>query len=298
VADREIEILRNALREHVNALAVDIGPRTPLNGDSLVRAAKYIRSVFEEAGLPVREQDYQYYDQRVTNVLATHPTAAGASAYYIVGAHYDTVPGTPGADDNASAVAVMLELAQRLSHKRLKAPVLFAAFTLEEPPAYLTGHQGSRIFVRSCRTSGAHVLGALILEMVGFTAPRQHYPYLSRWPGYPAEGNFIGIIANWRSWRVGRAVLRGFRKNTALPVESLFLPFNGRLLPETRLSDHASFWDAGLPALMITDTAFFRNPNYHLPSDTIDTLDLTFMAELVKSLELALLELPPVSTSS
>jgi Peptidase family M28 len=191
---------------------------------------------------------------------------------------------------------VMLELAARLRNERLKAPVMFAAFTLEEPPAYLTGHQGSRIFVRSCQTSGDHVLGAIILEMVGFTAPRQHYPYLARWPGYPAEGNFIGIIANWRSWRFGRAVLRGFRKNTELPVESLFLPFNGRILPETRLSDHASFWDAGLPALMVTDTAFFRNPNYHLPSDTIDTLDFTFMAELVKSLELALRELPPVST--
>jgi Peptidase family M28 len=298
VADREIEILRDALREHVDALAVDIGPRTPLNGDSLVRAAKYIRSVFEEAGLPVRQQDYQYYDQRVTNVLATHSTATGASAYYVIGAHYDTVPGTPGADDNASAVAVMLELARRLSRERLKAPVLFAAFTLEEPPAYLTGHQGSRIFVRSCRTSGDRVLGAIILEIVGFTAAHQHYPYLARWPGYPAEGTFIGIIANWRSWRVGRAVLRGFRKNSGLPVESLFLPFNGRLLPETRLSDHASFWDAGLPALMITDTAFFRNPNYHLPSDTIDTLDFTFMAKLVKSLELALLELPPAPAES
>jgi Peptidase family M28 len=298
VADREIEILRDALREHVDALAVDIGPRTPLNGDSLVRAAKYIRSVFEEAGLPVRQQDYQYYDQRVTNVLATHSTATGASAYYVIGAHYDTVPGTPGADDNASAVAVMLELARRLSRERLKAPVLFAAFTLEEPPAYLTGHQGSRIFVRSCRTSGDRVLGAIILEIVGFTAAHQHYPYLARWPGYPAEGTFIGIIANWRSWRVGRAVLRGFRKNSGLPVESLFLPFNGRLLPETRLSDHASFWDAGLPALMITDTAFFRNPNYHLPSDTIDTLDFTFIAKLVKSLELALLELPPAPAES
>jgi len=233
----------------------------------------------------------------VTNVIGTHRKAAGASAYYVVGAHYDTVPETRGADDNASAVAVMLELAQRLSYKRLKAPVLFAAFTLEEPPAYLTGHQGSRIFVRNCQTSGDRVLGAIILEMVGYTAPRQHYPYLARWPGYPAEGNFIGIIANWRPWRFGRAVLRGFRKNTDLPVESLFLPFNGRLLPETRLSDHASFWDAGLPALTVTDTAFFRNPNYHLPSDTIDTLDFTFMAELVKSLELALLELPPAPAS-
>ena len=293
--DNELEILRDALREHVSALAIDIGPRTTVDGNSLVLAADYIHSVFEEAGLSVTRQDYQYYDHRVTNVLGTLPVDTEASAYYVVGAHYDTVPGTPGADDNASAVAVMLELARRLRHERIKAQVLFGAFTLEEPPAYLTGHQGSRMFVRSCQTSGDHVLGAIILEMVGFTAPRQHYPYLARWPGYPAEGNFIGIIANWRSWRFGRAVLRGFRKNTELPVESLYLPFNGRILPETRLSDHASFWDAGLPALMVTDTAFFRNPNYHLPSDTIDTLDFTFMAELVNSLELALRELPPAS---
>jgi hypothetical protein len=292
LADRELEILGDALREHVNALAVDIGPRTPSIPDSLVRAANYIHSVFEDVGLSVREQDYQYYDQRVTNVLAMSPATAEASSYYVVGAHYDTVPSTPGADDNASAVAVMLELAGRLQQAKLKVPVLFAAFTLEEPPAYLTGHQGSRIFVRSCQSNGNCVLGAIILEMVGYTAPRQSYPFVPRWPGYPAQGNFIGIIGNWHSRRLGRAVLRGFRKNRDLPVESLFLPFDGRILPETRLSDHASFWDAGLPALMATDTAFFRNPNYHLPSDTIDTLDFTFMAQLVKSLELALLELP------
>jgi hypothetical protein len=133
------------------------------------------------------------------------------------------------------------------------------------------------------------VLGAIILEMVGYTAPRQHYPFLPRWPGYPAEGNFLGIIGNWPSRRFGRAVVRGLRENRDLPAESLFLPF---------LSDHASFWDAGLPALMVTDTAFFRNPNYHLSSDTFDTLDFTFMAKLVKSLEFALRELPPNSTRS
>ena len=293
MADRELDILRDALREHVKALAADIGPRTPSNPDSLVRAANYITSVFEDAGLSVNEQNYEYYDQRVANLLAATPAAAGLSTYYVVGAHYDTVPSTPGADDNASAVAVLLELARRLRQDRLKAPVLLAAFTLEEPPAYLTGHQGSRIFVRSCQRNGDSVLGAIILEMVGYTAPRQNYPFLPRWPGYPRQGNFIGIIGNWRSLRLGRAVQSGFRRNKHLPARSLFLPFDGRILPETRLSDHASFWDAGLPALMVTDTAFFRNPNYHLPSDTIDTLDFTFMAELVKSLELALLELPP-----
>ena len=162
----------------------------------------------------------------------------------------------------------------------------------------MTGHQGSRIFVRNCQRNLDRMLGAIVLEMVGYTAPRQRYPLLPRWPGYPGQGDFIGIIGNWRSLHLGRAVLRGFRKNKGLPAESLFLPFDGRILPETRLSDHASFWDAGLPALMVTDTAYFRNPNYHLPSDTIDTLDFTFMAELVKSLELALLELPPAPTKS
>jgi acetylornithine deacetylase/succinyl-diaminopimelate desuccinylase-like protein len=126
LADHELEILRDALREHVKALTVDIGPRTPSTPDSLVRAANYIHSVFEDAGLTVREQDYDYYGERVTNLLATLPTTAGASAYYVVGAHYDTIPGTPGADDNASAVAVMLELAGSLRQARLKARHLFS----------------------------------------------------------------------------------------------------------------------------------------------------------------------------
>jgi Peptidase family M28 len=297
VADREKEIVGDALRKHVRALTLGIGPRTPFMGDSLARAAAYIQSVFEDGGLCVTEQAYQYCGQRVVNVIATPPTATRASAYYVVGAHYDTVPTTPGADDNASAVAVMLELARRLPETKLRAPVLFAAFALEEPPAFMTGHQGSRVFVRDCKSRGDRVLGALILEMVGYTSPRQHYPFVVRWAGYPAQGNFIGIVGNWSSRQFGRAVLKGFRNNRHLPVESLFLPFNGWMLPETRLSDHSSFWDRGWPALMVTDTAFFRNPNYHLPSDSIDTLDFLFMAQLVRSLELALVELPPLPQS-
>ena len=126
-------------------------------------------------------------------MLAMGPATTGASAYYVVGAHYDTVPGTPGADDNASAVAVMLELSRRVQQHRLKAPGLFAAFTLEEPPAHLTSHQGSRTFVRQCQSQGDRVLGAIVLEMVGYSAPRRNYPFLSRWPGCPARGNFVGI---------------------------------------------------------------------------------------------------------
>ena len=291
----EIEgALEDALRKHVEVLTVEIGPRTAFRGDSLARAAQYIREVFESAGLEITEQAYDYHGQRVANLIATPPGTVGASTYYVVGAHYDTVPPTPGADDNASGVAVMLELARRLPETPLMAPVRLDAFTLEEPPAFTTRHQGSRVFVRERKRAGDRILAALVLEMVGYTCPRQHYPLVLRWAGYPNQGNFVGIVGNWRSRRFGRAVLKGFRNNERLPVESLFVPLNGWVLPATRLSDHASFWDAGWPALMVTDTAFFRNPNYHLPSDTLDTLDFGFMAELVKSLELAIAEFPPV----
>lgn len=284
--------LEDALRKHVEVLTVDIGPRAPGIADSLARAEQYIREDFESAGLEVREQAYDYNGQRVANLIATPPAAAGANSYYVVGAHYDTVPSTPGADDNASAVAVLLELARRLSGKSLPVPVKFVAFTLEEPPNFMTRRQGSRVFVRECKKAGDRIAAAVVLEMVGYTSPEQHYPFVLRWAGYPSHGEYVGVIGDWKSRRFGRAVLKGFRSNPKLPVESLFVPFRGWVLPVTRLSDHASFWDSGFPALMITDTAFMRNPNYHLPSDTIDTLDFGFMAELVRSLELAVTEFP------
>ena len=285
--------LEAALRRHVRALSVEIGARTVSPGAGLAAAARYIRQAFESAGLEVGEQAYDYQGHEVANLIAAPPGTGGASAFYLVGAHYDTVPGSPGADDNASGVAVLLELARRLPQG---APALrLVAFTLEEAPAYMTGHQGSRVFVRALAERGERVLGAAVLEMVGFTAQRQDYPLSLQWAGYPKTGDFIGIVGNWRSRRFGRRLLNGFRRNPRLPVETLFVPWKGGILPATRLSDHASFWDAGWPAVMITDTAFFRNPNYHRPTDTMRTLDFAFMAELVRSLELALLELPTCS---
>lgn len=284
--------LEDSLRKHVEVLTVDIGPRAPSFGDNLLRAERYIKREFERAGLEVSEQAYDCDGLRVANLIATLPAAVGASTYYVVGAHYDTVPSTPGADDNASAVSVMLELARRMSSRPLPISVRFVAFTLEEPPNFMTRRQGSRVFVRERKRTGDRIAGAVVLEMVGYTSPRQDYPLVLHWAGYPNHGEFIGIVGNSASRRFGRAVLKGFRNNPHLPVESLFVPVNGWILPVTRLSDHASFWDAGLPALMVTDTAFLRNPNYHLPTDTVETLDFAFMAALVKSLELALIELP------
>lgn len=286
--------LIDRLHRHVEALTVDIGPRAPLLGDSLPRAENYVRGVFEDAGLQVRELPYDYRGKRVVNLVASAPGTIDATSYYVVGAHYDTVPTTPGADDNASAVAVLLELARRHADSSLDVPVHFVAFTMEEPPAFMTRHQGSRVYVRNRKSQGDRIAGAIVLEMVGYTAPRQNYPSVLKWAGYPDHGRFIGIVGNWRSRRFGNAVIRGFTQNEQkLPYEKLFVPLNGWVLPATRLSDHSSFWDKGIASVMITDTAFFRNPNYHQPSDTIDTLDFGYMAELVESLDLALAELPP-----
>jgi len=198
------------------------------------------------------------------------------------------VIGTPGADDNASAVAVMLALAGRIAAKPPAAPLRFVAFTLEEPPTHATRHQGSRVFVKRLADAGERVAGAIILEMVGMTTPKQNYPLFLQWAGYPEAGDFIGVVGNRASRPLGERVLRGMRENPALAVESLFIWLDGWILADTRLSDHAPFWDNGFPALMITDTAYFRNPNYHGPNDTADTLDYAFMAELVRSLEHAL----------
>jgi len=273
-----------ALAGHVRELSTNIGERSVVRGDGLGRAKAYVQGAFEAAGLTVTEQTYEYNGRQVANLIADVPGADPDAAPYIVGAHYDTVTGTPGADDNASAVAVMLELARRAKAKPPPVPLRFVAFTLEEPPTHATRHQGSRVFVKRLTEAGGRAAGAIILEMVGLTTPRQQYPLFLQWAGYPDAGNFIAVVGNRASKPLGERVLRGMRKNPALAVESLFVWLNGWILPDTRLSDHAPFWGADIPALMLTDTAYFRNPNYHGPKDTADTLDYAFMAELVRSL--------------
>ncbi len=281
--------LEQALRRHVHALAVEIGPRAPFLGNSLERAAAYIEETLRGFGLRIERQRFAFEGIEVANLLAWTPGVAPGGRYWLVGAHYDSVATSPGADDNASAVAVLLELAGRFAESRI--PICFAAFTLEEPPVHMTLRQGSRVFVRALGRDRHRVRGAVILEMVGYTAPRQRYPLLLGWLGYPQRGDFIGIIADMRSRRFARRILEAFRSNPDLPAEWLVVPFRGWLLPDVRLSDHAPFWDAGIPAVMVTDTAFYRNPHYHQPSDTIDTLDFGFMARLVESLSIALTEL-------
>jgi len=293
IFDNKIDtfFLVNSIKKHINRLAVDIGPRPVTNELSIKKTENYITNYFKNIGLQVQLQQYKYGNYDITNIITGSQENLLSSKYYVIGAHYDSVPETYGADDNASGIAVLLELARYTMQEKISLPVRFVAFTAEEPPTFSTHYQGSKVFVKSALENKDEILGAIILEMVGYTSNEQAYPLVLKWMGYPSKGNFIGIVGNRKSKKFGQSIFQSFKKNEQLPVETLFVPFNGRILPDTRLSDHSPFWDAGLSAVMITDTAFFRNPNYHTPKDTFDTLDYFFMAELVKSLLITLKKL-------
>jgi Zn-dependent M28 family amino/carboxypeptidase len=209
----------------------------------------------------------------------------------VLGAHYDSVAGTVGADDNASAVAVQLETARALAvlqgREKADIGVKFVSFTLEEPPGFNSPYRGSRVYAKKARKEIMNIIGMICLEMVGYSCHEpgcQDYPTPLKYLNYPETGEFISIVGNLGSGSLTRGLYRAFQKNPDLPVIKLTVPFNEWLMPSVRLSDHSSFWDEGFKAVMVTDSAFFRNPHYHLPSDTMEKLDYRFMAELVESL--------------
>jgi aminopeptidase YwaD len=189
------------------------------------------------------------------------------------------LPGPPGADDNASGVAVLLEAARFLAQATLRSQLFFCAFNLEE-----LNMIGSTYLAKKLNARKTKINAMISLEMVGYTDSRpgsQKYPTGLSWL-YPDRGNFIGVIGNWNSNSLLRNFARGMREVPSLVVETLSVPGNGRLIPAVRLSDHSPFWDLGYQALMVTDTSFFRNPNYHRPTDTLETLNLNFMANSVR----------------
>jgi len=282
------QLLINHLRDHLTILTRNIGERSVRIPENIEKSAAYIEAQFEEYGLEVERQTYRYRDFEVSNIVSRHKLSDKPSSHYVIGAHYDSVTGTVGADDNASAVAVLLETARTMQNTEKKGiDLTFVAFALEEPPVYGTKYMGSRVFASKAKQEGKAIDGMICLEMVGYTCQElgcQSYPFPMKFLGYPDDGTFIGIVGNVKSLFLNRKLKKSFQRNPNLPVESLTVPFDGWILPSVRLSDHASFWSEGYRAVMVTDSAFFRNPNYHLPSDTMETLDFGFMAELVISL--------------
>ena len=269
-------------------LAAIVGERSPFSSQRHLTAVEgFIEKELETYGLIVESDYFSYRGKNFRNIVGRlSPHRAGSLV--ILGAHFDSVQGTPGADDNASGVAVLLEAARLLARARVGSQVLFCAFNLEE-----LNMIGSGYFAKKLKSAGAKVAAMISLEMVGYTDSRpgsQKYP-LGLKAFYPDRGNFIGVIGNWRSASLLRRFARQIRQVRGLPVETLSVPGNGGLIPAVLLSDHSSFWDAGYPALMITDTSFFRNPHYHGSTDTLETVNFDFMAKVCEGVIGAVLAL-------
>lgn len=278
------------LEAHVRAL-VACGPREMIHPEALDAAAAYIEGQFQAAGGRLSRQAYEVRGRKVANLIARfgpEPRLGGAGLR-VLGAHYDTCQGLPGADDNTSGVAVLLEVARYLGAHPPVDPVELVAWTLEEPPHFRSAEMGSRVHARTLKASGLPVRLVLSLEMLGTfeDAPgSQHYPLLGLDWIYPDRGNFLALVGGWGDgWKVrwAKARLQG-----DLPIWSINAPSG---IVGIDFSDHASYWKEGLPALMLTDTAFFRNPRYHTDQDLPERLDYHRMAQATT--QVAVLALAP-----
>jgi Zn-dependent M28 family amino/carboxypeptidase len=278
------DVIRANLSRHLTYLSVTLRDRSIYRPGNLQAAADYVFQNFAAMGYAPRRQSFTFMKEEVGNVIAGDEHPGG---YYILGAHFDTVAGTPGADDNASGVAVLLEVARLARNLTPPRPWAFIGFTCEEPPAFFTPDMGSRVYVKRARQQKANILGMLCLEMVGYYSQAPHsqsLPLPLKLMGYPTTGNFIGLVSDRRSRPLMERLAAAIQGGCRLPTVTLAVPLGGHILPEVRLSDHANFWDEGYPAIMLTDTAFMRNPNYHGPGDVMDRLDLTAMTELTLGL--------------
>lgn len=282
------------IRSHIRALE---GTRHPVETpEALERAANYISDSLRSSGCEVSEHRFQDNGREFRNIIGTFQGRRNPEQRIVVIAHYDTVQGTPGADDNASGVAVLLELARALQPLRFERTIHFIGVSLEEnardnDPE--SGTRGSRALASFVSESGWQVEGVVVLESVAFAGDSvvQSAP-----PGMPVQvpeiGNFIAIVGNESSMELVRSFKEAVElQRLALPYSVLTVPGNGELLPDSRRSDHAPFWDLGYKAIMVTDTTNFRSPHYHRPSDTLETLNLDFAANVCRATEGLITEL-------
>ncbi|HEY6843756.1 MAG TPA: M20/M25/M40 family metallo-hydrolase [Thermoanaerobaculia bacterium] len=264
------------LHDDVFTLARDIGERNVTTPRAYADAAAFI-----ERSLP--EAQRQTFDAGV-NIESEAP---GSEEIIVIGAHYDSVIGSPGADDNATGVAAVIELARRFGRLKPARTLRFVAFANEEPPHFGTPAMGSWQYARRCRERGEKVVAMLSLETIGFfsDAPKsQTYPAKLDLI-YPNTANFIALVSNIKSRRLLRRCVQSFKN---FPVESGSLP---TVIPGVAWSDQWAFWEFGYRAVLVTDTAPFRNPHYHTPADKPETIDFARLGQVVDSLESVILDL-------
>jgi Zn-dependent M28 family amino/carboxypeptidase len=276
------------IERHIRALSVDIGLRDTTA--TQVETANYIVDQLMGFGYPVTREPVDSSE----NVIAKLPGQLNPDKTFVIGAHFDTVPGSPGADDNASAVAGMLEIARVLKELQPDFSIEFVGFALEEE-----GLRGSCQYAQSAAAQNRDLIGMISLEMIAYTSSTQTPFYnipscLSVSEEGRTVGDFIGAVGNDNS----ATLLNTFQQATTLYVPALLVltglvAENGYCFPNTRRSDHAPFWDEGYQALMITDTADFRNTNYHQPTDTLGTLNLNFARQVTQATLATLLQLQP-----
>jgi Zn-dependent M28 family amino/carboxypeptidase len=274
------------LRADVEMLATTIGERHIWRAQSLQPAADHIRSSLFAAGYDPRTESYDVYRIRVDNIEAVRPGSSLAREIVVVGAHYDSVAGSPGANDNATGIAAVLELARRFAGVATSRTIHFVAFVNEEPPFFQTSQMGSVVYANAARARGDDIVAMLSLETLGYysdEAGSQIYP-VELGEGFPDRGNFIGMVSNLESAQLLERVRSAFAARTPFPVEAAPAPAG---LPGVGWSDQWSFWQAGYPGVMITDTAPFRYPWYHQAGDTPDKIDFQKFAIVVDGIEAA-----------
>ncbi len=269
------------LREHVETLSRQLSPRDWQHRDNLDRCSDYIARHFRQAGATVEFQTFTVGRREFRNVIGRF--SKGGGPRIIVGAHYDACGEEPGADDNASGIASLIELAYCFGRDAPARPVELVAYVLEEPPFFQSGMMGSDIHARSIAGNKAGVRGVIVLEMVGTFHDEwgsQSYPAPVLRLMYPGRANFIGVVGRWDQGDWIKTVKAGMKGATDLPVYSIRAPV---IIPGVDFSDHASYWPYGVQAVMVTDTAFYRNKAYHKSGDTADKLDYDRMAKVVVS---------------
>lgn len=281
--------LRGELVADVQTLAGEIGERNLLRYAQLNAAADFIEESFARAGLKARRDTYELQGRACHNIEVEIPGTR--PEIVLIGAHYDSVFGSPGANDNASGVAALLALARRFAGKTSGQTLRFVAFVNEEPPFFQTEQMGSFVYASRCKARGDKISVMLSLETIGYfsDAPRsQSYPSPALGLAYPTTGNFIGVVGNFGSRALVRRTIGLFRAQEKIPSEGAALP---AFIPGVAWSDQWSFWECGYPAIMITDTAPFRYPHYHEASDTPDKLEYDRFALVVSGLEKTIAEL-------
>lgn len=277
--------LRDELRRDVEHIAGSIGERNWEQYSALVAAADFINESLGAAGYSVLRQGYQLHGRNFDNLIVERLGGSKAGEVVVIGAHYDTVPGCPGANDNGTGVAALLALARRFAGFQPARTVRFVAFVNEEPFHFHSPDMGSHVYAKSCHERGENIVAMLSLETIGCFSdePRsQHFPLPGLGTIYPTTGNFIAFVGNLSSGSLVRKAVGAFRKHAEFPSEGAVLP---AAVPGVGWSDHWSFWQFDYPALMVTDTAPFRYAHYHQPTDTPDKIDYDRLARVVAGLE-------------